>query len=134
MPPRVIDLDSQLDLDKDDGPVTTKTVKLFGEEWTIVCDLNFWNITTAGADAEGISRLLLGVVAEDQRADFTAAMGRVRNLTVEKLLEIVQAIMEVAAERPTKPPSASTRGATKPTSARKSVAASSRTGAKPSRR
>lgn len=133
MPPKVIDLDSQLNLD-DGEPITTKKVKLFGREWTIVCDLNFWNITTAGADAEGISRLLLGVVAEDEQAEFTAAMGRVKHLTVEKLLEIVQAIMEVAAERPTKPPSASTRGATKPTSARKSVAPSSRTGVARSRR
>lgn len=132
---KVIDLDAQLGFDEPDEPLHTKTVSLFGREWTVVCDLNSFGMTAfMTGDVQGIVELLLGLVVEGERDDFVKALSRKRNLDAEKLRDIINALIEVAAEVPTKQPSASSRTATKRTSKPKSVASSSATRARASTR
>jgi len=122
---KIIDLDADL-FGVDDEPTPTKQVKLFGREWTILCDLNSFSISALGSgDPSAIVNFLDGLIAEDQRVDFRLAISRVKNLTPEKLGKLINSLVEVVTERPTTPPSASLRGASKRVTAPKSRAASS---------
>ena len=126
---KVLDLDAQLGLDLS-APTETKKVKLLGREWTIVCDINSFAISDImTGDAGGIARFIRGVVVEDEADAFAAALGKVRNLDAEKLGSILNALVEVAAERPTEQPSPARRTAGSQTSVQKSRPRSSSPGA-----
>lgn len=117
---KVHDLDSQLGLDS--TPAPTKRVKLFGKEWTIVCDVNAFAVADIlSGDVGGIARFIRGVVAPEEADAFAAALGRVPNLDGEKLGQILNVLIEVAGERPTVSPTPSRRTANSPTSVRKST-------------
>lgn len=119
--PKVHDLDSQLGLDLA-FVSPTKRVKLFGQEWTIVCDVNAFAVADIlSGDVGGIARFIRGVVAPDEADAFAAALGRVPNLDGEKLGQILNVLIEVAGERPTEPPTPLRRTASNPTSVRKSA-------------
>lgn len=121
-PKKVLDLDTQLGLDLV-SDVPTKKVTLFGREWTITCDVNSFALSDIMAgDAGGIARFLRGLIADEEADAFAAALSRVRNLDAEKLAALLNALVEVAAERPTESPSPVRRTAGKPTSVRKSAA------------
>lgn len=120
--PKIIDLDSELGFENDE-PVPTKKIKLFGREWTIVCDLNTFTMADiASGDAGSIARFVRNIVVEDEQSDFSAALSAAKNMTGEKLGQLLAALIEAASERPTKSPSPSARTAKKKTSALKSVA------------
>jgi len=117
---KVHDLDTQLGLDL--TPAPTKKIKLFGQEWNIVCDVNAFAVADIlSGDVGGIARFIRGVVAPDEADAFAAALGRVPNLDGEKLGQILNVLIEVAGERPTAPPTPSRRTANSPTSVRKST-------------
>lgn len=120
---KVLDLDAELGLELD-GPQHTRKIKMLGREWTIVCDVNSYALSEmlSGTDPGAVARFISGLLLEEEAAAFNAALGRVRNLDGEKLGELLNKLIEVAAERPTEPPSPSPRTATKPTSVRKSPA------------
>ena len=126
MPKNILDLDADLALE-DDEPQHTKQFRLFGKDWTLVCDLNSFAMSdlTTG-DPSAIVRFIDSVILPEQRVDFRTAMTNVKNLTGEKLGKILGALVEAASERPTTPPSGSSGGARSPTSRPKSVASSSR--------
>lgn len=110
----------------DDEPIVTKPITLLGREWDVVCGLNFFTLSSIGAgDPGAVARFLTNVVVADQREAFATALATAPNLDGEKLGKIVNALVEVAAERPTAPPSSSLRPVSKRTSAPKSVARSS---------
>lgn len=121
---KILDLDAQIGIDN--TPSATKPFKLFGRTWTMMCDLNSFAMSdlTTGEPA-AIVRFIDSVILPAERVDFRNAISSQPNLTAEKLGAILTALVEAAAERPTTPPSASSRGATNPTSPRKSAANSS---------
>lgn len=132
--PKIIDIDAEL---PEAPPVPTRQVKLFEREWSIQVDLNSYSVTAMLAgDANGYIGFLKNVVVEEQRRDFVDAIAAQSGLTAERLLTIVQKIMEVAAEDfPTTPSSDSSPGATTLHTARKSAArTSARTGGPSTRR
>ena len=120
--------------------VPTQQVTLFGREWDVQVDLNSYTITAILAgDAAGYVSFLQNVVIPEQRRDFHQALAGQAGLTAERLLAIVEAIIEVAGgddgARPTKRSSGSSPGETTPPTARKSaVRTSARTGGPSTRR
>lgn len=121
--PKRINLD---DLLGEDEPVLTKPITLFGREWDVICGLNFFTLSAIGAGEPGaVAQFLRNTVVPDQRDAFATAMSAAANLDAEKLGKIVNALVEVASERPTTQPSVSSRPASKRTSAPRSVARSS---------
>ena len=117
---KAIDLDSQLGFDL--TPAPTKVVRLFGTEWTIVCDINSFAISDImSGDAGSIARFLRGVVVPEQGAAFADALSKVPNLDGEKLGKLLEVLIEAASERPTESPSPVRRTAGSQTSVRKSV-------------
>ena len=124
---KIIDLDAQF-AGEPAEPIHTRKVKLFGEEWTVVCDVNSFVLTNiSNGDTKAFMEFLENVVVEEEKARMRQALSSQRGLTAEKLLRIIVALMEVVAARPTQSPSASSRTASKRTSSPKSTAASSRT-------
>lgn len=120
-----IDLDAQL-AEVEDEPVHTKTIKVFGREWTLVCDVNAFNMTgLMGGKPEAILGFFDDVIHPDQLADFKTTLAQQKKFGGEKLGVLLGAMVEAASERPTKQPSVSSRGATKRTSAPRSAAGSS---------
>lgn len=116
---KVIDLDALLGLTPPDAPKYLKSIKMLGREWTVVCDVNQFAVTAlASGEAKGIMRLMESLILPEQWEDFQDAMARVPGLTAEQLIDIVTKLMEVAAERPTTPPSGSSVTSRKRTSSR----------------
>lgn len=121
---KIIDLDAQLP--ESNTPVVTRKVKLFGEQWDVVCDINSFTLASLlTGDVQAYTEFLLSSVVEDQRAAMRRALTAQRNLDPERLASITNALVEVMSERPTESPSASSRTASKRTSSRKSTGVSS---------
>ena len=120
----VIDLDARLGLNKDE-PMHTKKVKLLGREWNVVCDVNTFGVSAiASGDLGAIYSFVRNLVIAEEADDFVAALQKARNMDGDKLFATVQALMEVAAERPTVRPSPSRATASKRTSSTRSQASS----------
>ena len=117
---KAIDLDAQLGFDS--TPAPTKTVRLFGSEWTIICDVNSFALSDVmSGDAGGIARFIRGMVIEAEQDAFTRALAKVPNLDGEKLGKLLEALIEAAGERPTEQPSPARRTAGSQTSVQKSA-------------
>jgi hypothetical protein len=120
--PKIIDLDADLGLDGGE-PLHTKKIKLLGREWTVICDLNSFAMSEIMAgDTGAISTFIRNLIAEDERDDFAKALAGQKNLSGEKLGQLLGKLIEVASGRPTELPSPSSRTATKRTSTPKSRA------------
>jgi hypothetical protein len=116
-----LDLDKELGI-ADDGTAETKTIRLLGREWTVVCDLNsFAMAQIAAGDSAGVAGFLVNLIAEDQQEDFGLALASAKNMNADRLGTILQKLIEVAGERPTAQPSPSPRTAKNRTSSLKSV-------------
>lgn len=121
-----IDLDAQIPPASTE-PAHTVQVKLFDRQWTIVCDANSYAITAMSAgDVDAYKDFIVNAVVEEQRAEMKDALLRQRGLTNERFVAIVNAMLEVVFERPTKSASASSRTPAKRASAPRSTASSSR--------
>lgn len=123
-----IDLDAKLaDLGIEDEPIHTAGFRLFGRDWTLVCDVNMFNLATlAEGDPAAIIGFFDNVIHPDEIAEFKATLRRQKNFDGPKLGAILNLMVEAATERPTKQPSGSLSGATKRTSKPRSTANSSR--------
>lgn len=123
---KVIDLDDLIGGEDEDLPVHTRQAKLFGRNWTLVCDVNTFGLAalTTG-DPAAIVDFIRSIIHPDEVDEFMGAFRKQRNLSGERLAKIVNALIEAASERPTKQPSVSSRGASSRTSARKSTGTSS---------
>jgi len=114
------------DLLGEEEPILTKPVTLFGREWDVVCGLNFFTLSSIGAGDNGaVARFLSNVVVASQRDDFASALSAQPNMDADRLGKLVNALVEVASERPTVLPSTSSRSVSKRTSGQKSAAHSS---------
>jgi len=124
--PKIVDLDAQLGSEPD-APRHTARFRLFGRDWTMVCDLNAFAVSDMlTGEPAAIVRMIDSLVAEDERIDFRTAFASQPNLTAERLGQILNAMIEVAGQRPTTPSSISPRGGRSQTSRPKSAASSSR--------
>lgn len=118
------DIDALLPEDEEEIP--TKPIKLFGRNWTLLCDVNSFGIAAlSSGDFTSLTPMMVGLIVESERPEFAAAFGKQRNMKPERLLAIFQAMIEVASGRPTKLPSASSRTAQTTRRAPKSAAGSS---------
>ena len=118
------DIDALLPEDEEEIP--TKPIKLFGRIWTLLCDVNSFGIAAlSSGDYTSLTPMMVGLIVESERAEFAAAFGKQRNMKPERLLKIFETMVEVASERPTKQPSASSRTAQTTRRAPKSAAGSS---------
>jgi hypothetical protein len=119
---KMIDFDDLL-ASEDDEPIHTVPFKLFGREWTLVCDVNSFALAAISTgDSAAIGNFFDSIILDEEKAEFRQALSTARGLTGEKLAALVMKMIEVASERPTTPPSGSSRGAGKSTSVRKSAA------------
>ena len=107
--------------------LTTKQVRLFGRVWDVVVDVNDYALTAvATGDPAAFRDLIVNAVVDDQREEMHQALLRERGMTTERFAAIANAVLEVAAGRPTKSPSGSSRTRATPASGRKSTAVSSK--------
>lgn len=124
--PKIHDLDADLGLDVPAKPTKTKQVRLFGRVWDVRCDINSFAISAiASGDVKVLSGYMRNAVVPEQSEDFIAALLAIENLDGEKLSSIINALVEVQAERPTKQPSDFARPAKPQASRPKSTARSS---------
>lgn len=115
------DLDKALGFD-DDEPSETKTIRLLGRDWTVVCDLNSFTMAQiAGGETSGVAKFLVNLIAEDEQEEFGVALATAKNMNAKRLGLLLEKLIEVAGERPTESPSRSPRTAKKQTSSLKSV-------------
>jgi len=120
---KIHDIDADLG---EDEPVPTTKVKLFDKEWTVPCSVNTFTLSSLQLGSPGaVAAFLVNSVVAEEQDEFAAVLSRQPNLTTEKLLKIVNGLIEAATERPTESPASSSRQATKRTSAPKSAARSS---------
>lgn len=126
----VVDLDAKLaEAGIEDEPIHTKTIHLFGRDWTMVCDLNTFNLASMmEGDGAAVLSFVEDVIHPDELAEFKLALSKAKGLSGPKLGALIGLMVEAASERPTTRPSVSSRGATKRTSKPRSAAASSRPG------
>ena len=91
--------------------VPVREVILFGRTWNVRLDVNAYAITAFGVgDVKGVLAFLDNAVIDDEREAFRNAIASAKGLTAERLLAIMNALLEVASERPTTSPSDSSRG------------------------
>ena len=121
MTAKAINLDDMLG--QQDEVLHTRDVVLFGQPWKVVCDVNSYALTamTTG-DSVAITEFLGNIVIDEQRAEFRRALSAQRGLSSERLIDLVRHLVEVVTERPTTPPSGSSRTPKKPTRQLKSAA------------
>lgn len=117
---KIIDIDAELG---EDEPLVTKPIKLLGQQFDLVCDLNFFALgRLSSGNPEAIATMMTAMIAPADQARFAQAMSA-KPLSPERLDKILAAMVEAAAERPTTPPSASSAGGKNRTSVPKSRAA-----------
>lgn len=100
---------------------------LFDREWRLTSEPNVF-VALAGSygDIEAMTSMIGNAVHPDERGDFRTALMNADGINAEVLMKLLNGLVEAAAERPTKSPSASsTQSARKKAVPRKSVARSS---------
>jgi hypothetical protein len=90
------------------------TIKLFGQTWRITTEPNvFAALAGAYGDVEALVSMIKGVVHPEEREDFTKALYTADGITADVLMKLLNGLIEAAAERPTKSPSASSQASSK---------------------
>lgn len=117
--------DTELDLPKDSAP--TIPFRCFGADWHLDTDVNAFTLSELSTgDTNALVTFIGGMIVEDEREAFLAALREVKGMNGERLGKLVGLMIEEASERPTQQPSASSRTASKRTSSPKSRAVTSR--------
>lgn len=118
----IIDLDAQLP-PVPENTAETVEVKLFDQTWHLSTDVNnFTALGVAAGDAASVRAFMVKLVVEEEQLAFIAALDAQKGMTVERVLAIMNLMIEAAAERPTKLPERSSRTAAPRPSSRNSVA------------
>lgn len=121
----IVNLDKVLDAVQDE-PVHPVQIQLFGREWTLHGDFNLFAAGALGTGSlQSIVDFFSSVIVEDQADEFLRVLSQQRGLNAQKIGALMTAIVEAVAERPTQPPSVSSRGGSSRTSAPNSRARSS---------
>jgi len=108
-----VDLDTQYGprLAKQQKAQTYVSVKLFGREWRVVTQQNvFTALAGGGGDPQAILSLISNIVHPDERDDFRMTLMKQEGMDAPILLDILNSLTEVAAERPTSSPAGSSGG------------------------
>ncbi len=122
--PKITDLDA-LNPEEEDA-IPSKPIKLFGRTWHLLCDVNSYAIAAlTSGDFTALTPMIDGLIVEDERVEFRKAFASARGMTPERMLGIFRDMIEAAAERPTTPPSGSSRTAATKRTGQKSAAGSS---------
>lgn len=122
----IIDLDREFPELSEPAKGRSIPFKMFGREWHLNSGMNTFTFTKmAGGDTASIGEFVTNSVIEAERADWQRALSGAGNLDIPALMALVQRLVEVVGNAPTKSPSASRSSASKKTSARRSTAASS---------
>jgi hypothetical protein len=122
----IIDLDAQLAGDIAEALKTRKwnKIKLFGAEWRITTEPNvFAALAGSYGDIPALVSILTNIVHPDERTAFHQAMLDADGINAEVLMKLINLIVEAAAERPTKSPSASSRASGRTQVAKRNSAA-----------
>lgn len=123
---KVFDLDATIASEHQAALASIRTVKvkLFGEEFRVVTDVNTYAAVMSDAEAsgEGVLKQMHALIHEGDLARFKTTLAGQRGLSAEVLGKIVNGLFEAAAERPTTSSSGSGRGAVRKTSKSGSVA------------
>lgn len=85
-------------------------IKLFDREWRITTEPNvFAALSGSYGDPEALVSMIKTVVHPDERDDFHKALLGADGINADVLIKLLNNLVEVAAERPTKSPSGSSR-------------------------
>lgn len=96
-------------------------IKIFGREWRVSNQLSAFIALQAGdGDPKAFTSFLMNVTHPDEQREFQEHLYRL-NLKTEGLLALINKIMEVVAEHPTKSSSGSSRSAKTQAAKRKSA-------------
>lgn len=121
----IVNLDKVLEAVEDE-PVHPVQIQLFDREWTLHGDFNLFAAGALGTGSlQAIVDFFSSVIVEEQAEEFLHVLSQQRGLNAKKIGALMTAVVEAVAERPTQPPSVSSRGASKRTSAPNSRARSS---------
>jgi hypothetical protein len=116
VPMSTVDLDAQLsDLIADAAKKRKyNKVKLFGKEWRVTTEPNTY-AALAGSfgDIEALVAMITNIVHPDEREDFHKTLLQAEDLNADILMQILNGLVEVAGERPTKSSSGSSRSQAK---------------------
>ena len=83
-------------------------IKLFDQEWRITTEPNvFAALAGSYGDIEALVSMTKNIVHPDEREEFHKALLAQDAINAEVLMKILTGLVEAAAERPTKSPSAS---------------------------
>jgi hypothetical protein len=118
-----IDLDALIadDIAKAIKATKWNKVTLFGETWRITTEPNvFAALAGSYGDIEALVSMIKNIVHPDEREAFHKALLSSEGITADVLMKLLSGLVEAAAERPTKSPSASSGASTKTRVARQS--------------
>jgi hypothetical protein len=120
-----IDLDALLADDISTVVKNTKwnKIKLFDRTWRITTEPNvFASLAGSYGDVEALVSIITNLPHPDEREEFHKALLGADGINAEVLMKLLNYLIEAAAERPTKSPSASSRVSGKTPAARRKSA------------
>ena len=133
--PQPIDIDARLSEKFGDAPrkePKTVPIKLFGEEFRVVQDVNAWDmlqLVNPDTTVQAVAAIFTHIIHEDDVARFSSVMGRQRGMNDEEMMLIFTAVVEAAASgHPTDSSSGSRRTTQKKAAAKRSVVRSAAKG------
>lgn len=112
----ITDLDSLLasDIAKAKKAVKYNKIKLFDRTWQVTTEPNvFAALSGSYGDPEALVNMIKTIVHPDEREDFHRALLGADGINADVLIKLLNSLVEVAAERPTKSPSGSSRASGK---------------------
>lgn len=128
---KIFDLDADpefkaLVAESDARAEETVKFKVFGQVYDLHCGENIFNIMAIeSGDIAEVRTMVLNLVVEDQRERLNATLSGRPDISLELLVKLAAKMREAVAERPTKSPSASSRGPAKTATSRTSAGRSS---------
>lgn len=117
-----LDLDALLADDIAAAVKSTKwnTITLFKRKWRITTEPNvFAALAGSYGDVEALVSMIINIVHPEERDDFHKALLSAEGINADVLMKLLNGLVEAAAERPTKSPSASSEGSAKTRVARR---------------
>lgn len=109
---QITDLDALLKADFDAAKKAVKynKIKLFDREWRVTTEPNiFAALSGSYGDPEALVSMIKTIVHPDERDDFHKALLGSDGINAEVMIKLLNNLVEVAAERPTKLPSGSSQ-------------------------
>jgi len=116
MPATPIDIDAIIAEDREKAikAVNYIPVTVLGKERRVSTTPNIYTALASGyGDVKALAKMIVGVVHPDDRDEFGTDLMEAEGIDATVLMKLLNAMVEAAAARPTKSPSASSRGSRK---------------------